>query len=417
MNKKIKKLIKRFIDYEIIGDDKVYTLKHTRIRVKQPVHGLYEKELKQLPVQSNKIVFDNYMGGGYGCNCKYVTEQLLRSGAGYDIVWTVKDAEQNRTQFPKEIRLVEYGTRQAMQEYATAKIWVGNYHLIRYINKGLWKKEDQTYIQLWHGSFGIKRIEQDCHLLAEDRNWSMLSRMNAEITDYWISNSSFETEIFRQAFWKTEQILEYGHPRNDIFFQKDEGYRRRIRERLPVMAEEKIVLYVPTFRDVDTGCCESLDAAGLTQSLSERFGGNWKLLVRWHPRLRRDDAHLLEQGTAGEVTSYPDIQELLFAADVVVTDYSSSIFDFLLTGRPGFIYAPDRKRYDRERGFYYPLSETPFPIAETNQELRSRILAFEEGAYRGRVGEFLRQKGSLEDGHASERVSGLIENIITEKVR
>ena len=87
----------------------------------------------------------------------------------------------------------------------------------------------------------------------------------------------------------------------------------------------------------------------------------------------------------------------------------------MLTGRPGFLFAPDIKEYDRERGFYYPLEKTPFPLAESNEELFAAVRNFSQRAYKERVEQFLAGKGSKEDGHAAERVCALIDKIIREK--
>ena len=113
-----------------------------------------------------------------------------------------------------------------------------------------------------------------------------------------------------------------------------------------------------------------------------------------------------------DVTMYQDIQELLASADIAITDYSSCIFDFMLTKKPGFIYATDIEEYNTERGFYYPLEETPFPIARNNEELIQNILNFDNEKYQQKVEKFLKDKGCIEDGHASERVVELIKEII-----
>ena len=109
-----------------------------------------------------------------------------------------------------------------------------------------------------------------------------------------------------------------------------------------------------------------------------------------------------------DATMYPDVQELLAAADAMLTDYSSAIFDFILTGRPGFILAEDYDAYEQVRGFYYPLTETPFPLARTEEELLERIEEFEEENYQKKINAFLQEKGSVEDGKAAERVAELI---------
>ena len=110
-----------------------------------------------------------------------------------------------------------------------------------------------------------------------------------------------------------------------------------------------------------------------------------------------------------------DMQELLAAADCLITDYSSCAFDFMLTRRPVFLYTPDIREYDTQRGFYYPLTSTPFPLAQNNAELQKNIDSFDEAAYRQKVEAFLAGKGCIEDGHASERVAELIEKACRER--
>lgn len=106
------------------------------------------------------------------------------------------------------------------------------------------------------------------------------------------------------------------------------------------------------------------------------------------------------------------MQELIAVTDVAITDYSSWIYDFVLLRKPGFIFATDIGKYNNERGFYYPLEETPFPIAKNNDELIKNILTFENEGYQERVESFLIDKGCYEDGHASERVAELINEIM-----
>lgn len=412
----IKKIAKKFIEYILEGEYKTYRLKGTPIKVAirftKEFHGKYEK----LPLVSNKIVFDNYMGKGFGCNGKYVTQALLASGRHYDIVWTVKDANLHRDEFPKGVRLVEYGSKEAMYEYATAKIWVMNYQLVHYLNKGMLKKPGQIYIQMWHGSFGIKKIEGDCSNLTADVNWTTLAKRNAEYTDYWISNSRFETEVYKQAFWTVKRVLELGHARNDIFFREDiSNYKEKL-EREYGLKHKKIALYVPTFRDEGMIWEQELNYKKLVENLSCKFGGDWVVCVRLHPRMKEYAKQLIpKEPYVVDVTEYQDIQELLAGADVVLTDYSSAIFDFLLTKKPGFIFVPDYSKYENMRGLYYPLEETPFPVASDNEELEKNIIDFDLEIYQDNVRQFLEQKGSVEAGDASDKIAELIAKITVEK--
>lgn len=412
----IKRFIKLFIDYRIENDVKRYTLKHTKIGVSYSLKKIYEKKWGHCKVEQQKIVLDNYMGKSYGCNPKYVTEELLRRNCNLDIVWTVKNAKQHEGEMPKGVRLVEYGSPEAFLAYATAKVWVGNYHLVAYFNKGLMKKPEQTYIQMWHGSFGIKKIENDCKNLTQDKNWTVLAEKNSRYTDYWISNSKFETEVYRQAFWDVDRVLEYGHPRNDIFFGEGLAKAKNAVETYIRRKNCKLLIYVPTFRDDSMEWEQQVDYRQLKESLEQRFSGEWLILVRMHPRMKAYASKLIpENDYCIDVTDYPDIQELLAASDVAITDYSSAIFDFLLTGRPAFIYAPDYLEYKQMRGLYYPLEETPFSIANDNQKLAKNIAAFDEAVYKEKVFTFLEGKGAVEDGNAAKRVADLIIECVEKK--
>ena len=418
MYKKIKKIIKKFVDYTIIDDTRIYTLKHTKLSVKRSLTKAFEDAYGTLPIEQRKIVVDNYMGQGYGCNCKYVTEALLESGQPYDIVWVVKNATEREAEFPEGVRLVEYLSAEAMREYATAGVWLCNYHLVAYFNRGLQKKPGQTYIQMWHGSFGIKKIENDCGILTENKSWLYLAQKNSKNTDYWISNSGFETEVYRHAFWDVKEVLEYGHPRNDVFFGQDlNTCEQRVKQALAIEAKTNILLYVPTFREKNAFPQEKLDVERLKNTLCEVTGQEWCVVVRLHPRMREQMESVCAGSTEGvyRADNYSDIQELLAAAQMVITDYSSCIFDFLLTGRPGFIYAPDIEAYNDERGFYYRLEQTPFPIAAGNKELCENIRNFDRELYQTKTDEFFLDKGSVEDGNAAKRVCGLIQNILLEK--
>ncbi|MBO5241703.1 MAG: CDP-glycerol glycerophosphotransferase family protein [Lachnospiraceae bacterium] len=414
----LRSLAKKVIDYTIEDEYKVYRLKKTPFAYRRKYTQEYHEKYDALPIRSNKVVISNYMGSGYGCNGKYVLEYLLKNEPEFakelDLVWVVRDAEKNKECFPPQVRLVEYGSFQAMQEYATARVWLQNFQMVHYLNKGLLKRDGQVYIQMWHGSLGIKKIEGAVDYLNRDKAWLSLAKKNAAYTDYWISNSDFETKVYREAFWGAGTILEYGHPRNDIFYADRSEAVRKIRETYGILQNQKLLLYVPTFRDGAKGNKKLPDGVKIADSLNKRFGGDWVLAIRQHPRIAADGK--LEndagQNVWRNVTFYPDIQELLAAADVVLTDYSSAIFDFVLTGRPGFLLMEDYKEYEDLRGLYYSPHESPFPVSYTQEQLCEKITGFNEEQYQQKVQAFLREKGCREDGNAAERVTQLIKEII-----
>lgn len=365
-----------------------------------------------LPVEHNKIVFTNYMGKGFGCNCRPVAEYLLKHGADYDMVWAVSDPQAQRDKFPKNIRLVRYGSEEMMREYATAGFWVCNYHLVDLFGHGLRKKPGQTYIQMWHGSFGIKRQEKDVESLTRDKVWVKFSKMNSENTDYWISNCRFENEVYTRSFWNVKNIMEFGHPRNDIFFHEHSDLKRAVKQSLGIEENTRFLLYIPTYRDDMSTSYYSVDFKALKTALEQKTGQAWKIVIRLHPKLAERAAEFVPQAEyIIDGTGVDDITDLLASADAALTDYSSAVFDFMLSGNPAFIYATDIEKYNTDRGFYFDIYTTPFPVATDNDTLIQNVADFDFADYREKVKAFLKRQGSFEAGTAAEQVARLIEGI------
>lgn len=370
-----------------------------------------------LPVQSNKIVFMNYLGKPYGCNPKYIAEEIIKRKLPVEMVWIAEKIDEDfKKNFPECMNFVTYDTLDCIKELSCAKFWISNFHFRKLFSSGLSKKDNQYYIQTWHGSLGIKKIEKDVKNLVADKKWTEFSILNSQSVDCWISNSRFETEVYKQAFWEVANVEEFGHPRNDIFFVPEDD-KNKIRDKVlseyGIGANKKILLYAPSFRAGKNLDCYRLNIDKLTASLNKRFGGEWVVISRMHPRFKKKYFKKLNfTDKTIDASSYPDIQELLVAADCIVTDYSSCIFDFMLSRKPGFIFATDIESYNTERGFYYPLETTPFPIAVNNDELSENIENFDADKYQTEVEHFLKEKGCIEDGHAAQRVVDLIEKVM-----
>lgn len=399
------------------GTDKLIMFLGIPIRIDQSKY--YKEICTNMPIQKNKIVFCNFNGNGYGCNPKYIAEEIIKQKLPYELVWLVKNVktETEKNIFPKEIRLVGYSTKLGLEELASAKIWIDNQRKNYFIKKGLIKKEGQYYIQTWHGSFGIKKLDADVKAFTGElkQEWVDRSKFDSSMMDYLLTNSEFENQIFRRALWFENEIKQFGHPRNDIFFRNSNEYKKKVCEYFNIPLDKKILLYVPSFRDDDDISCYQLDYEKVLKALEEKFGGEWICISRLHPRAKKFDKMLIpECDYVVDGTFYPDIQELLVSSDIAITDYSSCIFDFLLTKNPGFIFATDIDKFNTDRGFYYPLEETLFPVAENNEKLIENIKNFDLQKYQEKVNEFLKGKGSIEDGHASERVVELIKQIMEE---
>lgn len=370
-------------------------------------------------VEKDKIFFMHY-NDVYQCNPAYIADEIIRQGLRYDIVFAASKKQMNQfpLPFPPEVRVVRRNSLEHFYEMATAKVWVDN--AVCFPWSYVPKKKDQFYINTWHGSMGLKRIDPSS---VKSKRWIRAAKIAGQITNVMISNSTFETMVYRTTYWKDPKVkvLEWGHPRNDILFCNDEKKReikRKICEFFEIEEDVNLILYAPTFRDARTLDVYDIDYNRVLEAARARFGGEWKIVNRYHFKVAEKLAGVKAVKNNPDIlkgNTYPDIQELMAVCDIGITDYSSWICDFVLTGRPGFIYANDLDAYKDERGFYYPLSSTPFPIAENNDQLEANILAFDEEKYAADKEEFLKARGSKEDGHAAERVVSLIKKVMTEK--
>lgn len=348
------------------------------------------------PVEQNKIVVSSFYGRGYSDNPKGIVDALLRRNAGLKIVWLVKPGAEDT--LPDGVIPVPYNSLRRIRELSTAKIWIDNNR------KGArMKRKNQYYLQTWHG-LALKRIERD----VSDKlpaYYERYAQRDSAQCDVIISNCTHMTRIYRNSFWYDGEILEYGSPRNDILFNDATIYREKIRAAFGLPKQRKLILYGPTFRADHNLDAYRLDCEALRQACHEKFGGDWAVLVRLHPAVEQLAGNLFRYNgdTICNATTYPDITELLAAVDLTITDYSSLMFDFALTGRPCFQFATDIAQYQNDRNFYFSLAKLPFPLATSNEQLTQNIRNFDAEEYRCRWQEFSRSFGLCEDGHASER--------------
>lgn len=361
------------------------------------VSGLSWLVGKALPVKSNKIVVSSYYGRGYSDSPKAVVEALRESRCDLDIVWLSK----GNSALPKGIRQVEYDSPRRMLELSTAKVWIDN------CRKGAkYKKKDQVFMQLWHG-FALKRIEKDVVDKLPDSNYENYSKRDSKQTDLIVSNSSHMTKIYRDSFWYDGEIAEFGSPRNDLFFKDNQSISKKVHHVLGIDENTRIALYAPTFRVTQSLEPYAMDSTAVCDSLSKRFGGSWIFVTRLHPNIAKL-AEELSYPNSVDATLYDDIQELLIASDVLISDYSSVVFDYMLSKRPCFMYATDIDEYKSDRNFYIPLDEMPFPIAVNNITFCDNIENFNENTYNKSIQQFSVKYGMIDDGNASRRCADWI---------
>ena len=366
-------------------------------------------------VKRGKIVFNNFHGCGFGDHQKYIALELLRRKSPVEIVWLAADPATVVPTLPPNVRVAGFSPLKAIGEMATAQFWCSNQSLDKFIVWGLFKKPGQCYIQTFHGSLGIKRVGADIPSDGSVQLWLEMLKRDAKMIDYLISNARWESEfVYARRFFGKGETREFGHPRNDVFFGGADSFRAKVRSTLGLSASDRIVLYAPTHRRGGGTSGYLLEFGQIIRACEHRFGGTWKAVVRLHPNMLGIANRFVFDAVAVDATRYDDIQELLVGSDALISDYSSCMFDFMLSRRPVFVYASDLEQYERERGLYYPMSETPFPVAKDEAGLRDNIRGFDDAKYRAGVEEFLKGKGCVEDGHAAERVVELIERKMKE---
>ena len=337
------------------------------------------------PVKKNRIVYECYMGKQYSCSPKAIEKYLEGQGKDlYEQIWVYLDKPLpgcNKKQ-------IKRGSLAWYYHMLTAGVVI--------MNSGFCKRipfrRSQTVINTWHGGGAYKKVESN-------REYQ---RMYNRQIDVFLSSSERFTELeIRGAMGFRGEVLNTGLPRNDVLFDaaKRTALSEKVRNALK-LTTEAAVLYAPTWfegkemRDPDFG--------KLCDALSKRFRKTFSVLYRKH---YHESAKPVLSENVIDVSAYPDMQELLLASDVLVTDYSSSIWDYSFLGRPILLYAPDIEEFRKNQGFYYDPEECGFPLAKTEEELWKRIAGFDEASFRSNMEKHHNELGSCETGEACRMVA------------
>lgn len=339
----------------------------------------------------------------YSCNPRYIYEELKRRDPSRKMVWI---AGAGARDWPPDAAVVRLGSLACLKAVYSSEIWIDNGIAF---SEHFERRPDQYHIQTMHGSLGIKRIDNAVtSRMKRGRSGREVVRRETELTDFVITNSAFEEGVFRRVFWKDVPMLRLGHARTDPLFGRGgrsaEDIRADVVRRYGIAPSRRLAIFAPTHRKDLSAADLDFGFERMAGALSRKFGGEWTLLVRLH-RWTRGVKMRTAGGSVVDATDYPDMQELIVVAEAGITDFSSWIFDYVVTGRPGFIFASGAERYAAATGLCYPLEESPFPVAYDAETLFANVAAFDEAAYTGRVKEFLDRMECVDDGRSAERVA------------
>lgn len=354
-------------------------------------------------IRANRIVFISYYGKGFGDNGKYIVDAL--NGKNVEIYWALTDIY---SPVPDYVHKVKNKSLKYYYILSTSRIWINNCRFPFWVKK----RKGQMYIQTWHGGFPIKKIEKSVEEKL-DSEYVLSAKNDSLMVDLMLSNNGLLTKVYKNDFWYSGKIVECGCPRNDIIFNNNENVKEQVFEYFGIDTRCHICLYAPTFRRNGSLSAYSIDFLMLRNLLSERFGGKWKILVRLHPNITKKSGSFINYDEdIMDASKYNDMQELLVAADFMITDYSSCIFDYAISKKNCCIFASDVEDYSNDRGFYLSLNEYPFEIARNNKELADVIKHFDEEKNVKRITEFFDKVKSFEDGKGAETVANIICDVI-----
>jgi CDP-glycerol glycerophosphotransferase len=367
--------------------------------------GFYPAMLRSAP-QRDAVFFVSWKGKQCTGNPLGIAEELRRRGDDREHLWAVTDWS---VPVPEGGTGVLRGTEEYYEALARSKYLISNDDMQRPFRK----RDGQVYLQTWHGT-PLKRIGFDIanpQFISGMAYFDQLARDIAQ-WDLLLSPNPFSTPIMRRAFRYDGEICEYGYPANDLLRRADAAeVAARVRDRLGLPAGKRVVLYAPTWRDNQVyanGRRYRFDMRLDLERAWRELGEDHVFLIRGHHHTADDVPAGMRDGFALNVTAYPDITELYLVSDVLVTDYSSAMFDYAVTGRPILFFAYDLAEYrDSLRGFYFDFeAEAPGPLLAGSAEVIEAIRDIDAVAasYRDAYQRFAARFCSLDDGKAGVRV-------------
>lgn len=375
----------------------------SRLSMKRKIIEIIYAIFRLLPIKKDTVLIFSYYGEQYSGSPKYIGK-YLQENSNFKIIWAFVNKDAHKDAIGKKIR---YGHLSYYMYLATAGTIITNYRMTDEFKK----RSGQKYIQTWHSSLRLKMIEKDAEASLPP-DYVKMAKNDSKQIDYLLAGSQKSREIFEEAFWYNGEIVNCGTPQCDILFGDRQSVAKKVFEYYNIPQDGHIVMYAPTFRKNHDLSVYDLNADVLLANLKKRFGGEWYLLMRLHPHLVNLADSFKYTDKIIKATDYDDVQELLCATDVLITDYSAIMFDFAHTKRPCFLYTPDLENYiNNDRKLYFDIKKLPFGNFKKQDEMFKCISDFSEVECVQRVDNFMDEIGSFDDGNACRRIYQLLKEI------
>ncbi len=359
------------------------------------------------PIKTQTVFFMANMGKGFLCNPKYIYNSMITDHRfdDYMFFWCFIDPEkQDSSQFESRTKLIKKGNLPLFFYYLlTCETII--YNCGGFSFAPIRKK--QFLIETGHGG-GLQKKNGFLVLSKSSYSNKGIALADRDIKLWLASDEMHGKKYIREAMGYKGEILKSGYPRSDIFFKKDNSMLvKKVKSFLQVKDDTHVVLYAPTFKGNESNAssfsegAELIDVEIVKKALSYRFGGEWVFAVRGHQYSQRVPL----SGVDCDWTSYSDMQELLLISDVLITDYSSCVWDFFLLRKPTFLFVPDREYYEvKDRGFYIPLEMWPGIIVNDNNEWEQTVAEFDYQQYYNKLDKYSEMMKPYEKGCACDMV-------------
>lgn len=377
---------------------------------------LYRIMCLLLPVKKKRIVFSSGAGKSYAGNPRAIYEYMAEQGLDrkWECIWFY---EKKPYLIPGTCRQVPLKRLKYLYYMATAQVWIFDSRQPQFLRR----RKNTIYIQTWHGT-PLKKLALDMDevfMSGESgiEEYKKNFEENVRTWDYLISQNPFSSAIFRRAFAFQGEMLEIGYPRNDVLFHKNTVKDiQLLKEKLGLPTDKKILLYAPTWRDDEfSGANEYRFRPALSfEDMKSALQDEYILIVKYHYLIMDAVDWSPYEGFIYTFDQSRDIAELFLVADVLITDYSSVMFDYSILGRPMYFFAYDLKKYrEKLRGFYFDYEhEMPGPISMTTEQLVRDIRGNCMEDYEERYSAFCDKYNSRDDGTACERICGIVRNFV-----
>jgi CDP-glycerol glycerophosphotransferase len=358
---------------------------------------------KLFRIKKNKILFQS---GRNKVDCnpyaiyKYIKENCPND---FECVWLVE--RETDVSMLEDGDYFYYRTFKGIVAMATSKYWIRSQSLGGIIKK----KKNQVYIQMWHGAGNLKKCGYDC---LDECNRPTETVHHAVEWDYLIATDKYNEEVMVGSVGFKKKSIVLGNADSDLIVNADSKYIDSIKEKIGLKNnKKKVIMYAPTFRDTDL----DKDSSDLNIPIMELKNlDDYIILLRLHPLISKKIEGVNLPNNFINVGWYPNILDLYLITDILITDYSSIIFPYMILEKGLILYPYDYDDYVKLRGGFYLdyKNDLPGPIVYNEKDLVNTIDNLDNimNKYRGKVKKFNKKYNSLNDGHVSERFVNKLKN-------